>query len=96
MILQNTSQLMAGIVVSMGMLLPSPQLERHEGPEKSLVRNYLNKPTAFPDVFYETFDWATFEQWTQVNQSIKYTDIDYNLLNAAIFHYTNKYRVQSR
>ncbi len=48
--------------------------------------------TAFPDSYYTSVDWTKFEQWAAVNQKIDLRNVDYNLLQAAIFFYTNQYR----
>lgn len=46
----------------------------------------------FPDDYYTQFNWETFEQWESVNQKIDAANVDYSLLQAAIFYYTNQYR----
>ncbi len=53
-------------------------------------------PSAFPDNYYANFDWDTFEQWHVANEKIDPNKVDYNLLQAAIFFYTNQYRVSKR
>lgn len=53
-------------------------------------------PFAFPDAYYGQFDWATFEHWSTVNQKIDAQQVDYSLLQAAIFFYTNQYRTSKK
>lgn len=53
-------------------------------------------PYAFPDEQYSHFDWTTFEQWGPANEKINARTVDYSLLQAAIFYYTNQYRVSKK
>lgn len=53
-------------------------------------------PSAFPDEYYTNFDWDTFEHWQAANTKIDPANVDYNLLQAAIFFYTNQYRKSKR
>ena len=60
-------------------------------PEKQ-VATVLTYKTAFPDEMYATMDWKAFIASDLVNRVIDYQFIDYNLLNASVFYYTNKFR----
>ncbi len=53
-------------------------------------------PSAFPDYYYTNFNWDTFEQWHIAKTPIDPNNVDYNLLQAAIFFYTNQYRKSKR
>jgi len=49
-------------------------------------------PAAFPEGKYVNFDWDTFENWAVAKEKIESGKVDYSLLQAAIFFYTNQYR----
>ncbi len=53
-------------------------------------------PYAFPDSYYQQFDWSTFESWAPINEKIDANNVDYSLLQAAVFYYTNQYRVSKK
>lgn len=65
-------------------------------PWYALAGNPTAVNAAFPDDYYERFDWDGFEQWGPVNQTIDARNVDYSLLQAAIFYYTNQYRLSKR
>ncbi len=50
------------------------------------------KPVAFPEGNYVNFDWDTFENWSAARARIDANSVDYSLLQAAIFFYTNQFR----
>lgn len=52
--------------------------------------------TAFPEGKYVGFDWDTFERWPAANEKIDARNVDYSLLQAAIFFYTNQFRASKR
>jgi uncharacterized protein YkwD len=51
------------------------------------------QPSAFPEGNYMNFDWDTFENWSTAREKIDENHVDYGLLQAAIFFYTNQFRV---
>ncbi len=63
-------------------------------PAREVVHETLAGPTSFDDEMYGTFKWSQFVQWEEVNRAIDYKKPDVNLLNAAIFYYTNQYRIR--
>lgn len=69
----------------------SQQVTQRTTPE-SKVNEVIATKTWFPDEYYAVFDWSTFEMWEPAQQTIDVNNIDYNLLHAAIFYYTNQQR----
>ncbi len=62
---------------------------------KNLIKEQ-SQTTSFPDSLYQKNDWDTFEELPISNAIIDWDNIDYGLMNAAIFYATNKYRKQKR
>ncbi|MDX2002009.1 MAG: CAP domain-containing protein [Chitinophagales bacterium] len=58
----------------------------------AIVQSY----TYFTDSMYATMDWREFIASPLAAIPIDYRDVDYNLINAAVFYYTNKYRESKR
>jgi uncharacterized protein YkwD len=62
-----------------------------EKPETQ-VDTVLLCDASFTDAMYEMMDWQTFVNSDLAKKPIDYHKIDYHLLNAAVFYYTNKFR----
>lgn len=56
------------------------------------VAQILANPTVFADDNYTTTTWQQFINSEMANTIIDAKHMDYGLLNAAVFYYTNKYR----
>lgn len=60
-------------------------------PEKQ-VDLIVGQASLFPDQLYQTINWKEFSKWEAVHREIDPNNVDYNLLNAAVFYFTNEYR----
>ena len=79
------------VTLSWGLSVTCAGQSVNDKPEKQVVA-VLTCNTAFPDAMYETMDWKAFINSELAKRVIDYQFIDYNLLNAAVFYYTNKFR----
>ncbi|MEZ4829969.1 MAG: CAP domain-containing protein [Bacteroidia bacterium] len=50
----------------------------------------------FPDSAYAKYTWQTFEKIPQLRDTLDWQNVDYSLLNAAVFFMTNKAREANR
>ena len=56
------------------------------------VAGLLEHKTAFPDSLYVFVDWTNFEKVEFFRADLDLQQVDYNLLNAGVFYYSNQYR----
>ena len=56
----------------------------------------LDQETIFPDSLYHTYNWERFEALDIAKAEISLANIDYNLLNAGVFYYSNQYRISKK